>query len=104
MKPKGNSNEVTKPKFTVACFAAAFLLSPVATAIAESSLAKPMLKSYQERAAIYAHSDLALRGDPTNEERLARCLGDWDSSTHMTKGEWRRSCERSVVYDPDAFR
>ena len=37
MKPKGNSNELTKPKFTVACFAAAFLLSPVATAIAESN-------------------------------------------------------------------
>jgi hypothetical protein len=37
MKPTGNSNEVTKPKLTVACFAAAFLLSPVAAAIAESN-------------------------------------------------------------------
>jgi hypothetical protein len=26
MNPTGNSNEVTKPKLTVACFAAAFLL------------------------------------------------------------------------------
>jgi hypothetical protein len=71
--------------------------------IAQSGLAKPVLKSYQERAAIYAHSDLALRGEPTKEEGLARCLGDWDSSTHMTNAEWRRSCERSVVYDPGAF-
>jgi|SRR6476619_7920937 hypothetical protein len=70
----------------------------------QSGLAKPVLKSYQDRAAIYAHSDLALRGEPTNEDRLARCSGDWDSSTHMTKTEWRRSCERSVIYDPDAFR
>jgi hypothetical protein len=69
-----------------------------------SFTAKPALKSFQERAAIYAHSDLALRGEPTKEERLARCLGDWDSSSHMTKIEWRRSCERSVVYDPGAFR
>jgi hypothetical protein len=69
-----------------------------------SSLAKPVLKSFHERAAIYAHSDLALRDEPTKEERLARCLGDWDSSSHMTKTEWRRACERSVVYDPDAFR
>jgi hypothetical protein len=86
--------------------ASAFTLCVCSASVSftQSSLAKPMLKSYQERAAIYAHSDLALRGDPTNEERLARCLGDWDSSTHMTKGEWRRSCERSVVYDPDAFR
>jgi hypothetical protein len=64
----------------------------------QSSLAKPVLNT------IYARSNLALRGEPTKEQRLARCLGDWDSSTHMTKTEWRRSCERSVVYDPDAFR
>ena len=70
----------------------------------QSGLAKPVLKSFQERASIYAHSDLALRSEPTKEERFARCLGDWDPSTHMTKTEWRRSCERSVVYDPDAFR
>jgi hypothetical protein len=70
----------------------------------QSSSAKPVLKSFQERAAIYAHSDLALQGESTKEERMARCLGDWDPSGHMTKTEWRRSCERSIVYDPDAFR
>jgi hypothetical protein len=70
----------------------------------QGGLAKPVLKSFQERAFRYTHSDLALRSEPTKAERFARCLGDWDSSTHMTKTEWRRSCERSVVYDSDAFR
>jgi hypothetical protein len=70
----------------------------------QTGLAAPVLKSYRERASIYAHSDLALRSEPTKEERLVRCLGAWDSSTHMTKTEWRSSCERSIVYDPDAFR
>jgi hypothetical protein len=35
MKPMGN--EVTKSKLTVACLAAAYLLSPVAAAIAEGN-------------------------------------------------------------------
>jgi hypothetical protein len=70
----------------------------------QTGLAAPVLKSYQERASLYAHSDLALRSQPSNTEKFVRCLGDWDPSTHMTKNEWRRSCERSVVYDPDAFR
>jgi hypothetical protein len=37
MKPMGNSNEVTKPKLTVACLAAAYLLSLVTAAIATSN-------------------------------------------------------------------
>jgi hypothetical protein len=25
---------------------------------------------------------------------LDQCLGDWEPATHMTKQEWRRTCER----------
>lgn len=29
------------------------------------------------------------------EDRYATsCLADWDAQTHMTKSEWRRTCER----------
>ena len=28
------------------------------------------------------------------EDWLATCLADWDAQTHMTKIEWRTSCER----------
>jgi hypothetical protein len=27
-------------------------------------------------------------------EWLKTCLGDWDRATHMTKQEWRKTCER----------
>src|SRR5262245_53127107 len=27
-------------------------------------------------------------------EWLTRCLGDWDTQTHMSKTEWRTTCER----------
>jgi hypothetical protein len=27
-------------------------------------------------------------------EWLKTCLGDWDRATHMTKQEWRTTCER----------
>jgi hypothetical protein len=27
-------------------------------------------------------------------EWLRTCLADWDQSTHMTKKEWRNTCER----------
>jgi hypothetical protein len=29
-------------------------------------------------------------------EGLAACLEFWDRATHMTKAEWKASCERSV--------
>ena len=28
------------------------------------------------------------------EDWLATCLADWDAQTHMTRTEWRTSCER----------
>ena len=28
------------------------------------------------------------------EDWLATCLVDWDAQTHMTKAEWRTTCER----------
>jgi hypothetical protein len=29
-------------------------------------------------------------------ETLAACMGLWDSSTHMTNGEWRATCVRTL--------
>ena len=29
-----------------------------------------------------------------SEDWFTMCLVDWDAQTHMTKGEWRRTCER----------
>ena len=40
----------------------------------------------------------AQRPDQTIEERIAEwfktCMDDWDRATHMTKAEWRTTCQR----------
>jgi hypothetical protein len=32
---------------------------------------------------------------------LADCMGFWDAGTHMSKGEWRAACKRSMKEFPD---
>lgn len=36
------------------------------------------------------------RGAPLHDEqaRYTQCMKDWDAKTHMTKGEWERTCRR----------
>jgi hypothetical protein len=38
---------------------------------------------------------------PSNKERIAdwlkTCVRDWDAATHMTRKEWRTTCERVSV-------
>jgi hypothetical protein len=34
--------------------------------------------------------------DDAREETLADCLSFWDPGTHMSKEEWRRTCERTM--------
>ena len=34
--------------------------------------------------------------DDAREETLADCLSFWDPGTHMSKDEWRRTCERTM--------
>ena len=36
--------------------------------------------------------EIAKRG----ADYLAQCMQDWEPATHMTKQEWRRTCERVV--------
>jgi hypothetical protein len=36
--------------------------------------------------------DISKRGD----EQLKQCMDDWEPATHMTKQEWRRTCQRVV--------
>jgi hypothetical protein len=44
------------------------------------------------------------KAEPDRQGKLALCLGDWDTSSHMSKSEWRRACERTVSLYPTAFR
>jgi hypothetical protein len=62
------------------------------------SITEPILKSEQQRTVKYT------KAEPNRQGKLALCLGDWDASSHMSKGEWRRACERTVSLYPTAFR
>jgi hypothetical protein len=33
---------------------------------------------------------------PNRPNTLGDCLADWDAATHMSKAEWRRTCQRTV--------
>lgn len=61
-----------------------------------------MLRPAKERGAT-PQKELAST-EITSQTALSICIADWDASTHMTKQEWRRACERSVRDYPDAFR
>ena len=34
----------------------------------------------------------------TDAERMRECMATWDSGTHMTKQQWRRSCRTLLGY------
>jgi hypothetical protein len=34
----------------------------------------------------------------TVEERMKECMAIWDRRTHMTKQQWRRSCQTLLRY------
>jgi hypothetical protein len=36
-------------------------------------------------------------------EYVAACMKDWDTATHMTRAQWRRTCER-VANERARFR
>jgi len=78
--------------------------SPVISQTATPS--QPVLKKAQERGSrpsIATNSKEApTSGDMTKQEKdFKDCLDTWDKDTHMTKLEWRRSCERTITDYPE---
>jgi hypothetical protein len=61
---------------------------------------QPVLKSAKERGPTPSTAtnptESAAGGGRTKERDFKDCLGNWDKGTHMTKQEWRRTCERTV--------
>jgi len=54
------------------------------TAFAQSAEPAPASKSAEDIQSIKQRA----------AEWLTTCLGDWDAQTHMTKTEWRTTCQR----------
>jgi len=34
--------------------------------------------------------------EPTADQRMADCMAIWDKGTHMTKQQWRRTCQTTL--------
>ena len=54
------------------------------SAFAQSAEPGPAVKSVEDIQSIKRRA----------AEWLTTCLGDWDAQTHMSKSEWRTTCER----------
>ncbi len=73
----------------IACSASALLVGGTA-AIAASGGRAPRDASKVPIPTAVPSEELLKRG----AQYLDQCLGDWEPATHMTKQEWRHTCER----------
>jgi hypothetical protein len=39
-------------------------------------------------------------GEAGKKQKIEECMAIWDAGTHMTKQEWRTTCERSLSQSP----
>ena len=78
--------------------------SPASSQTAAPS--QPVLKGWKDRGSTPSSqtnsTEAAASGDMTKKQRdFQDCLDTWDKGTHMTKKEWRRTCERTVRDYPE---
>ena len=67
---------------------------------------QPVLKKAKERGSPPSTAtnskEAPTSGDMTKQEKdFKDCLDTWDKGTHMTKKEWRRTCERTIRDYPE---
>jgi hypothetical protein len=79
-------------------------MSPAPSQTATKS--KLVLKSAKDRGSTPStatnSTEAAASGDMTKQQRdFKDCLDTWDKGTHMTKQEWRRTCERTIREYPE---
>ena len=77
--------------------------SPVPSQTAAPS--QPVLKGWKDRGSPPStetnSTEAAASGGRTRERDFKDCLESWDKGTHMTKKEWRRTCERTIRDYPE---
>jgi hypothetical protein len=57
----------------------------------------------EAQAGVQATVTAAASEKELTERAFTQCMADWDTSTHMTKGEWNQVCRR-VVGDRVRFK
>ena len=89
------------PVVAFACFS--LTSSPVTSQTATQS--KLVLKTAKDRGSTPStatnSTEAAASGGRTRERDFKDCLESWDKGTHMTKKEWRRTCERTIRDYPE---
>jgi hypothetical protein len=89
----------------VVAFACISLTSfPVTSQTATPS--QPVLKKAKERGSTPSTTtnskEAPTSGDMTKQQKdFKDCMETWDKGTHMTKKEWRRTCERTIKDYPE---
>jgi hypothetical protein len=76
------------------------------TARQTATPSEPVLKKAKERGSPPSTAtnskETPTSGDITKQEKdFKDCLDTWDKGTHMTKKEWRRTCERTITDYPE---
>jgi hypothetical protein len=61
-----------------------------------------VLKKWKDRGETpLTASEAAASAGKTTQQRFKDCMETWDKGTHMTKKEWRRTCERTIRDYPE---
>ena len=89
----------------VVAFACVSLTSPPASS-QTAAPSQPVPKGWKDRGSISStptnSTEAAASGGMTKKQRdFKDCMETWDKGTHMTKKEWRRTCERTVRDYPE---
>jgi hypothetical protein len=87
-------------KGPVVAFACISLTSSLVTS-QTATPSQPVLKKAKERGSTPSTAtdskEAPTSGDMTKQQKdFKDCLDTWDKGTHMTKNEWRRTCERTI--------
>jgi hypothetical protein len=64
---------------------------------------KPAKDRHQQSSRYQDNPSMALTPGAGEDMDFARCVADWDATTHLTKREWRSACRRAIRDYPGAF-
>jgi hypothetical protein len=91
---------LTRSRTTFMLRFAKTLTIAVAGAVAMSAFAiadpAPQADATQQPANVPAVTTGSINLDPTFEQRMTDCMAIWDKGTHMTKQQWRRTCQTTL--------
>ena len=84
---------------------AAALFSAVAATAPARAADDAQTPASQTPASVDSSSDSLTTGTvslppPTREKKLADCMAIWEPATHMSKDQWKRTCNRQLDDEP----